>query len=243
MEVRKIAENSFKPLICKVFTYVKTGLETHREPRGKLWTTWRRDARVRLVHTLSAARPQAPVGNWCDPPDVHRFTPPPEHGPSGPGRTYPQRRCERYRASRSCAAGKRKMLRVACACSTKGGVSASASTRRHGRGWRQAGPGAAFARTRQRIPWRSSPAPMCHLRAPLTQLFAPASGAPQGSRRAPRGSCRGTELCSQDSRPHEGSPGRPRKEQSGCPCTLAEPARGILGSSRGRAICVRGSLR
>lgn len=92
---------------------VKTLRETRLEIREKLWTTCRRGVRGRLVHTLSATLPQPPVGNRRDPPDVHSSAQRPEHGPEGPGRTYPQRRCERYRACTACAAGERKMLRSA----------------------------------------------------------------------------------------------------------------------------------
>src|SRR5688572_30639148 len=104
MENREIAENSFMLLIRNGFLWLETPRETRLETREKLWTTSRRRVRARLVHTLSAVRPQAPVGNRFDPPDVHRSMQRPERDPTGPGRGYPQRRCERYRASRSCAA-------------------------------------------------------------------------------------------------------------------------------------------
>ena len=174
MEASEIAENPSKLLICKVFMEVETLRETPPETREKLWTTLRRTRRVRLVHTLSAARPQAPVGKRCDPPDVHSFTQRPEHGPTGPGRGYPQRRCERYRAGGGCAAGERKMLRVARARSTKGGVGRSVPMPADPPARSRSGPGC----VRRRRRWFSS----ARVRRSPRRLRDAARGPPRGSR-------------------------------------------------------------
>jgi hypothetical protein len=194
MEPRKIAENSIKPLICMAFMDVKTLPETRLEIREKLWTTFRRGVRGRLVHTLSAGLPQPPVGNRRDPPDIHSSTRRQEHGPVGPGRRYPQHRCERYRASRGCAAGEWKMLRPGIGRPTNRGVCRRPPDAVRARGAGNGGCAASVARSRivalarRAAPPPPSTAPPGRVPSPVPAPAPAPTGIPEArpALRAPR---------------------------------------------------------